>query len=340
MKSTIRLISTKDMDREAWLRYRKDGVGASEVGTIMGLNPYKSSLELFYDKIGEGLGYTVENIAMFLGKEQEEFIATLWEYWDPLIATQENMMENYRAGRQIRRCKRVNAYATNTKWPWLFVSLDREINITPDRGNGALELKTIGGYSADKWESGIPPSHIVQVNTQMGVCEYMFGEMGILKDNRDFMVYPFELNVNIWESIVDKTKIFWDKVTAARQIMTRRFEAERNFNFRQVEELNAELQMIEPEPDGSDAFNAFLKAKYKIGLPGEQAGTLEELAWATQHKLESGLEKAAKERGQLYSNKLKNVIRDGADRLDFGASGYVSWKANTNGARVFLNKVK
>src|SRR5882757_6970524 len=109
MKSTIRLISTKDMDREAWLRYRKDGVGASDCGTILGLNPYKSSLELFYDKIGEGLGYTVENIAMFLGKEQEEFIATLWEYWDPLIATQENMMENYRAGRQIRRCKRVNA---------------------------------------------------------------------------------------------------------------------------------------------------------------------------------------------------------------------------------------
>jgi predicted phage-related endonuclease len=183
---------------------------------------------------------------MFLGKEQEEFIATLWEFWDPNDPSQEIMIQNYRDGRQIRRCKRVNAYATNTKWPWLFVSLDREINKIGQLGNGALELKTIGGYSADKWESGIPPGHIVQVNIQMLVCEYEFGEMAILKDNRDFMVYPFEINRSICDSVLEKTHDFWERVTKARQLMTRRFEAERNFNYKAVQEINAELQTVEP----------------------------------------------------------------------------------------------
>lgn len=340
MNSNVRLLPTKDMDRESWLQYRKNGIGASEVGAIMGLSPYKSSIELFYDKIGEGLGYTIENLQMFLGTEQESFVATLWEYWDPVDGTVDTMIANYRTGRKVRRCKRVNAYATNTKWPWLFVSLDREINKFDARGNGALEIKTVGGYESDKWESGIPPSNIVQVTTQTLVCEYLFGELAQLKDNRDFFVFPFEHNESIAESILATTKTFWDKVVQARVIVTQRFEAQRNMNYRQVEQLNAELQAIEPEPDGSDAFNAFLKEKYKIATPGEQTGNLEDLANAQAHKASKERIKLLETEKQLYENRLKNVIRDGADVLDFGVDGFVSWKADKMGVRRFLNKLK
>ena len=48
----------------------------------MGLSQYKSNVELFYDKIGQGLGFSVENIAMFMGTELEQFIANLWQFWD------------------------------------------------------------------------------------------------------------------------------------------------------------------------------------------------------------------------------------------------------------------
>ena len=58
--------STQDMTPEQWLGFRKRGIGASEVGAIMGLSQYKSNVELFYDKIGQGLGFNVENIAMFI----------------------------------------------------------------------------------------------------------------------------------------------------------------------------------------------------------------------------------------------------------------------------------
>lgn len=341
MKSNIRLVSTSEMSQEQWLQHRKQGIGASEVGVIMGLSPYKASIQLFYEKIGQELGYNTETLSAFLGKEQEQFIATLWEHWDPSTPEQAAMIANYRAGNKVRRCKRVNAYAHNEKYPWLFVSLDREINQHDGKGNGALELKTIGGYEVDKWEAGLPPVYVVQVQTQMLVCEYEYGEIAILRDNRDFSVLPFEFNRSIAEGILETTQKFWGKVEQARIIATQHFEAQRNFNYKAVEELTAQLQTLEPEPDGSDAFNNFLKEKYKIALPGERQGTAQQLIDAEKHKDINARIKELTEQKQLHENRLKNDFgHEGCDRFDFGANGYVSWKADANGVRRFLNKTK
>lgn len=334
MKSAIKLISTADMSQEDWLRYRKTGIGASETGIIMGLSPYKASIALFYEKIGEDLGFNVENLAMFLGKEQEEFIATLWEFWHTDQAT---MIRNYRAGARVRRCKRVNAYARNDKYPWLFVSLDREINQHDGKGNGALEIKTIGGYESDKWEAGIPPIYIVQLNTQMLVCDYQYGELAIMRDNRDFMVYPFERSKPICDQVVKVTRDFWKRVEVGRIALTKRFEGERTFNMRAVEQATAELQAIEPPTDHTDAFNNFLKEKYSIATPGEKMGTIVDLDHAAKHFELAGRIKELQEKKQLHENVLKNIMRDGCDKLTFGANGYVSWKGEP---RRFLNKYK
>lgn len=337
MKSKLILVDTRTMNQEDWLKYRKRGIGASEVATIMGLNPYKSSIELFYEKIGEELGYSVENIAMFLGKEQEPLIADMWQYWG---GDTESMINNYRTGNIVRKCQRVNAYVHNPDYPHLFVSLDRKINRYEKRGEGALEIKTIANYESDKWEGGIPPSHVIQVQTQLLVCEFDYGELATLKNGREFDVLPFERNETIIAAIIERTLEFWRRVELAREIVTSRFEAQRNFNYSLVEQCNANLQMVEPEPDGSEAFNNFLKEKYRIALPGERAGTIVELEDARAHKDAKGRIKELEDQARLFENKLKNTIRDGCDKLDFGLNGYVSWKTDSNGTRRFLNKTK
>lgn len=338
MKSKLILVDTKTMNQEDWLKYRKRGIGASEVGTIMGLNPYKSSIELFYEKIGEELGYNIENMARFLGKEQEPLIADMWQYWGGDV---DSMIANYRAGKIVRRCQQVHAYVHNPDYPHLFVSLDRKINKHANRGEGALELKTIAGYESDKWEGGIPPSYVVQVQTQLLVCEFDYGEMAILKNGREFDVLPFERNETIIAAIIERTLEFWRRVELAREIITSRFEAQRSFNYAIVEQCNANLQAVEPEPDGSEAFNNFLKEKYRIALPGERQGTIVELEAAKAHRAAKDRIKEFEDQARLYENKLKNSIRDGCDRLDFGKEvGYVSWKTDSNGTRRFLNKVK
>ena len=39
-------------DNQAWLDWRKDGIGASDVATILGVNPYKTRYELWAEKTG------------------------------------------------------------------------------------------------------------------------------------------------------------------------------------------------------------------------------------------------------------------------------------------------
>jgi predicted phage-related endonuclease len=351
MNSKLILVDTRNMSQEDWLRYRKKGIGASEVGTILGLNPYKCSAQLFYEKLGEET-LTLENMAMFLGKEQEAFIADLWQYWNPDDPTEGTLIQNAREHRKMRRCQRVNAYVVNPDFPWLFVSLDRKINKRQKRDidgreilyntedEGALEIKTIAGYEADKWEAGIPPSHVVQVQTQLLVCGFSFGELAILRDGRQFDVIPFEANPDVQETIVRKTREFWDRIEQGRILKTQRFEAERNFNYKAVEEINERLTAVEPPPDGSEAFAKYLKERYKIAEPGEQKGTDEQLEWAERHRMINVNLKELQEREREVENKLKNVLRDGADKIDFGPHGYVSWKVDSRGARRFLNKLR
>src|SRR5688572_27257450 len=110
MKSNITIHSTVGMDKETWLSFRSRGLGASDVGVVTGLSPYKSSLELYYQKIGEIQTFNIENMSMFLGTEQEEFVATMWSYWE---GDEESVIRNYRDGKQVRRCKRINGYIVN-----------------------------------------------------------------------------------------------------------------------------------------------------------------------------------------------------------------------------------
>ena len=339
--SNLIYTSTQDMSNEDWLRFRKRGIGASEVGAIMGLSQYKSNVELFYEKIGQGLGYNVENLAMFLGHEYESPIAQLWEYWG---GTVESLIENARAKNKVRRMQKVNAYIQNPKYPHLFVSLDRRINKHVDqetgqeRGNGALEIKTISGYESDKWESGIPPSHVVQVQTQLLVTGWQYGELAVQKDGRQFDVYPFEKHKGVCREIVKQTTDFWKRVERARVLLTQQYEAEKNFNTRKLREVEAELQTIEPSPDASDGLASFLKEKYRnADATSERMGTLEELAIAQDHLRFKEQQKKINEKIQLCENSLKSKIKE-IERIVFPQAGFVSWRNDTNGSRRFTNK--
>ena len=43
-------ISTYHMERDEWLKLRKEGIGGSDAGAICGLNPYASPMSVYQDK--------------------------------------------------------------------------------------------------------------------------------------------------------------------------------------------------------------------------------------------------------------------------------------------------
>lgn len=330
MRKDLIQVSTLQMTDDQWYDYRMNGIGASEVASVMGLNPYKSSIELFYEKIGQKPISREENAAMFWGTELESVIAEKWQYYDPNEPGQEAMIRNFRAAMVVRKCERVNRYISNPAFPHLFVSLDRRIHKQSEIGEGALEVKTISGFSANQWESGIPPMYIVQLQTQLMACDFNYGELVILKDGRHFEVYPFEKNETIQTAIAERTKTFWDLVLEARNYARLKIEDSNGM----ADHYQGMIDALAPEPDGSASYENYLKEKYKEGGSGFMKGETVHYDIAKQyqstHEHINQLEIAKTE----CANKIKAVMGD-YDILDFGPLGKVTWKANSKGSRVF-----
>lgn len=336
MKSHLTIVPTAGMSREDWLAYRHSGIGASEVGAILGLDDYTSSLELFYYKCGETSRFDVQSMAAFMGINLQDLAADLWQHWD---GTADGMIANFQAGRIVRKCRRVNSFIRNPRYPWLYVSLDRVINKHAGKEEGTLEIKTIGGWESDKWEAGLPPKYVTQVQTQMLVPEFEYGEMAVLQDGRIFDVLPFEPSADIMNHIVTRTKDFWDRVVYASRLVNEKYDALRTHNQRQVDLCNKKIDELAPEPDGSLAYDSYLKKRLNDPKLAERRGTDTELELA---QLQASYTEQLKELERLklvQEDKLKQALGN-HQVLDFGRSGRVYWTKMANGGRNFRNKVK
>lgn len=337
MKSKLQFIPTTGMSRDEWIAYRHTGIGASEVGSILGLDDYTSSLELYYYKIGEVAKFDTESMASFMGREQEDLIARLWQYWENDEAT---MIRNFRENKIVRKCQRVSSYVRNPDYPWLYVSLDRKINKHQGRDEGTLELKTISGFEADKWEAGLPPKYVTQVQTQMAVCEFLYGEMAILQDGRRLHVLPFDRSDNIVQHVITRTKDFWDRVEKGRKLVNEKYHAMTQFNQRRVEELNHEIDMLAPEPDGTLVYSDYLKERFSRPSTAERKGTQAELDTAIAQRDAADQMKAIQEVKLTHESALKRAMGDTVQVIDFGQNGKVYWSVTSSGARIFRNKIK
>lgn len=335
MKSNLIVTTTEGMSHKDWLHFRTRGLGASDIGAVLGFSDYCSPMQKFDEKISLIPKPKFENLAMFLGKRAENLNAEMWEYWDGSV---EGMMKNFYAGTKVRRCRRINAYIQNPKYDWLFVSLDRIINKHGNVGEGALELKNLSSYEAEKWENGIPTTHLLQVQTQCLVAGFEYGELAIKQDDRNYNVYPFERNDAICEQIIDQTHDFWQRVKQARTIQTQIFHAKQNFNLKLVEDLEGQLQQLEPEPTGDDSVSDFLSEKYKRGVRGEREGNAVELSIAKNHLIKKEQLKTLEFEVREAENKIKNSMKD-VEVLNFGKEGKIFWTNSKTGSRIFRNKI-
>lgn len=64
-------------DRQEWLRHRESGIGSSEVGTILGLNPFETPYQLWRRKKGLDAPKQ-ENFAMKAGHYLEDAVSLFY----------------------------------------------------------------------------------------------------------------------------------------------------------------------------------------------------------------------------------------------------------------------
>ena len=69
-----RLISTLNLSKEDWLRYRKCGITGTDAGAILGVNPYRSAFQFYCDKNSETIE-SIDNEAMRQERDLEDYVA-------------------------------------------------------------------------------------------------------------------------------------------------------------------------------------------------------------------------------------------------------------------------
>lgn len=145
---------------EEWLASRKK-IGGSDAACILGLNPYKSNIELFDIKTGRAEQEDIsEKPYVKYGTEAEELLRKLFALDFPQY--QVDYVEN-------------NMW-TNDKYPFAHASLDGWLTDETGR-KGIWECKTteiINPSQKAKWDNKIPDNYYIQVLHYLLVTEFDF----------------------------------------------------------------------------------------------------------------------------------------------------------------------
>ena len=224
----VNIINWSDYKTKSdWLKARNElsgvtssevRVGASEVSTITGSNPYKSLRRLTLEKAGI-YSKSFINDATVMGHLQEPNILRYWEGYDH--EDYEQTLYNVQDGVRLRKLKQAEFFLTNDKYPNFFVSLDaiaEEPYHSPITGRlidsyTPHEMKYIRSRVYKSWEEGIPQSYLEQLTVQMGVSESEFGIFLPLlsegdKYTRAFNPLEIEFDRDLFEYINEKTGEF------------------------------------------------------------------------------------------------------------------------------------
>lgn len=350
MKSHIEFISTKGWSRDKWLEWRNlHGFGGSDIGTLLGLNNYQSNLELHLSRAGLWDKGNFDNFHSYKGHCTESLIIdSYWKYWSD---SPESVLINAHNPEYIKKkCRRINGFMVNSKYPWLYASLDRLIptghtNLITGEvmvAESVLEAKNMKSVEAAKYAGNINPSFLAQIQTYLGVCELDYAELMILLDSTYPQLYSFERSDIFIDSILDMTKKAWDDVLSARELVSIRKKAEMNGDYTALAHIDHELSLLEPEVQSNEAYNSFLKERYQ-NLPPKQSmpGNQEQYKWAIELvKIQSQI-KPLEVAEILMKNKLQKYMGDNnVEILDFAELGKVTWKIGVDKIRRFNNSVK
>lgn len=185
-------------DHDEWLALRATGIGSSDVGTILGVNPFDTPYQLWARKRGI-LPRIEENLAMKLGHILEPAVAQLYE-----DAT----------GNIVQKDTEGDWCAKSDKKEFLIASPDR-ICTNKDGQDILLELKTTRRHVS---EDNLPKSWFCQVQYLMHITELKEGALAWLKDGHDFGYKPLVYSEDFCGWMIEKVERFWvDCVKGGRE---------------------------------------------------------------------------------------------------------------------------
>lgn len=191
MRTWTVFAKTKDMPKAEWLLLRRNGIGGSDAAAILGMNPWKSPMDVWLEKTGEFTRDEEENEQMYWGTVLEAVVAEEF---------------TRRTGVKTRRR---NAILRSRKHPFMIANVDRLVVGEP----AGLECKTTGLYNVDDWRIGIPEYYFPQVQHYMAVTGYPVWYVAVLIGGQEFKYYKVPRDDGFIRELVAAESDFWRRVT-------------------------------------------------------------------------------------------------------------------------------
>lgn len=187
------LVETEGLSKEEWLRYRKCGIGGSDVAAILGISKWNSAISLWLDKTNQTNESVEENEAMQWGTIMEPIIRKHFAE-----VTGKTVVE-------------VKAMLQHPEYPFMLADVDGLT--TDDEGNPAiLEIKTASEYKRSEWENDIPSYYQTQVQHYLCVTGVQKAYVAVLIGGNSFKVYEVDADAEIQAMLIAVEKDFWNKV--------------------------------------------------------------------------------------------------------------------------------
>jgi putative phage-type endonuclease len=161
---------TRQIDRAKWLELRKTGIGGSDAGAILGVNPYRGAYGVWADKLGL-LPETPDNEAMRQGRDLEDYVARRFAEKTGVKIRHEYHM--------LRSCAR----------PWMMANIDRRI--AGERAG--LECKTSKDIRLGRYKNGeFPIEYYAQCLHYLAVTGWDRWHLAVLVYGTDLLTFTIE----------------------------------------------------------------------------------------------------------------------------------------------------
>lgn len=198
-----------------------------------------------------------------------------------------------------RKVIEVHAILQSEEHPFMIADIDGLT--TDDSGEPAiLECKCVSEFKRSEWETDIPVYYRTQVEHYLAVTGLSTAFVAALIGGNTFVIREVHADKEMQAMLVAVEAVFWRKV----------------------------INMERPEPDASDACKELLDSIYRGGISEQVVLPDEAVEFLDMYIEACAMEDSAKEKKQLASNNLKEIM---GDYNTAKCQGYtVSWKPVTS----------
>lgn len=198
-RTARKLVNVNDITHQEWLMIRKKGIGGSDTGALVGIDKYKSKLDVYLDKINPLVDVNPPSEAAEMGHIMEPVIRNEFK----------------------RRNPHLKVYQSNFMWqsidePHLLANTDGLI-FCKERGWGVLEIKNMSEYRLKEFgEEEMPISFIFQSHHYMKVLGLDYTIFAVFIGGNKYREFYVKRDEKVIEALVKIERHFWNNHVLAK----------------------------------------------------------------------------------------------------------------------------